>query len=102
MTPEELSDYENYRDTYFGQHEKSGRKIETAIEMFDWLFDVYRHTPREKLLELMAGHLDHESQKNLKQKELAEILCERYVMNMMANGFSVKPPRNMRRGPPSQ
>ncbi len=91
MTPEELADYENFRDTYFGQQEKSGRKIETAIEMFDWLFDIYRHTPRERLLELLAGHLDHESQKKLPQKDLAEILCERYVMSMMARGFSVNP-----------
>lgn len=102
MTPEELNDYERHRETYFDVHEKSGRKVETAIELFDWLFDVYRHTPKEKLLELMAGHTDNDSLRNLQQTELAEILCERYVMNMVANGFSVKPPRNMRRGPPSQ
>ena len=102
MTPEELADYENYRETYFGVHEKSGRKIETAVEMFDWLFDVYRHTPKEKLLELMAGHPDHEGLRDFQQKELAEILCERYVMDMVANGFAAKPPPNKRRGPPSQ
>jgi hypothetical protein len=102
MTPEELDDYEKYPETYFGVHEKSGRKIETAVEMFDWFFDVYRHTPKEKLLEFMAGHPDHEGLRNLPQKELAEILCERYVMNMVAKGFAVKPPRNKRRGPPSQ
>lgn len=102
MTPEEVNDYERHRETYFGVHEKSGHKVETAIEMFDWLFDVYRHTPKEKLLELMAGHPDDESLRNLQQKELAEILSERYVTHMVANGFSVKPPRNMRRGPPLQ
>lgn len=102
MTPEELADYENYRETYFGAHEKSGRKIETAIELFDWLFDTYCHTPKEKLLEHMAGHPDHEGLKNLQQKDLAEILCEHYVMNMVANGFVVKPPRNKRRGPSSK
>lgn len=102
LTPEELADYEKYRETYFGVHEKSGRKIETAVEMFDWLFDIYCHTPKEKLLELLAGHLDHEGLQDLEQNELAEILCERYVMNMGTNGFSVKPLRNKRRGPQSK
>lgn len=102
MTPEELEDYEKYRETYFGVHEKSGRKIETVVEMFDWLFDSYRHTPKERLIELMADHPDQESLRNHKQEELAEILCERYVSSMVARGFAVKPPRNKRRGPPSQ
>lgn len=101
MTPEEVNDCERHRETYFGVHETSGRKVETAIEMFDWLFDVYRHTPKEKLLELMAGHNDSDSLRNLQQRELAEIFCERCVMSMVANGFSVKAPRNMRHGPPS-
>ena len=102
MTPEELDDYEKYRETYFGVHEKSGRNIETAIEMYDWLFDVYRHTPKEKLLEFMADHRDHEDLRKLSQKDLAEILCERYVASMVANGFAVKHPRSRRRAPPSQ
>jgi hypothetical protein len=49
----------------------------------------------------MAGYPNHVSLRNLPQKELAEILCERWVMNMAAKGLSVKTPRNKRRGPPS-
>ena len=102
MTPEELADYDKYRETYFGVHEKSGRKIETAVEMFDWFFDVYRNSPREKLLDLMADQPDHEGLRSLPQKELAEILCERYVMNMVAKGFAVKAAGNKRPHSPSQ
>lgn len=99
MSPDELNDYEKYRETYFGVHEKSGRQIETAIEMFDWYFDVYRNTPKEKLLEFMADRRDYGSLKELQQRELAEILCESYVNNMAAQGHAFKLPRSKRRGP---
>ena len=99
LSPEELVDYAKYPDTFFGVYQKQTGRVETAVEMFDFFFDAYRQTPKGKLLELMAGHPDHEMLRNLSQKELAEILCERYVVNMIAQGFAVKPPRNMRRSP---
>ena len=68
----------------------------------DWFFDVYRNSPREKLLDLMADQPDHEGLRSLPQKELAEILCERYVMNMVAKGFAVKAAGNKRPHSPSQ
>lgn len=93
MTPEELADYLKYPDTYFGVHLKQGRRVETAIELFDFFFDSYRNTPKEKLLEFMAGAHDFEHLKNLDQKELAETLCERYVLNAISQGFGVKQKR---------
>lgn len=102
MTPEELADYDKHRETYFGVHEKSGGQVKTAVEMFDFLFDSYRETPKERLLEFMAAHPDHESLRNLSQKDLAEIFCERHVLGQIAKGFAVKTPRNKRCGPPPQ
>lgn len=93
MTPEELDDYRKYPDTYFGVHQEQGRRAETAIELFDFFFETYQKTPKEKLLEFLDGANDFENLKNLEQKDLAEALCERYVLNAISNGFVVKQKR---------
>ncbi len=93
LTPEELADYEKHPDTYFGVHLQQGRRAETAIELFDFFFESYRNTSREKLLEFLADAPDLESLKGLEQKDLAEILCERYVLHAIAQGFQMKAPR---------
>lgn len=93
MTPEELADYHKYRDTYFGVHHPQGRRAETAVELFDFFCEAYQETPKEKLLELLAGASDIEWLRELGQKELVEMLCERYVLNEISHGFAVKQKR---------
>jgi hypothetical protein len=61
LSPEEVADYEKYLETFFGAYQKQTGRVETVIEMFDFFFDTYRHTPKERLLELMAGSPDHEA-----------------------------------------
>lgn len=98
MTPDELADYAKYPDTYFGIYHRQTRKVETAMEMFDFFVDGYRDTPKERLIELLPNYADKEGLHAMPQKELVELLAERYTMNMIANGFAVKPLRNKRRG----
>jgi len=100
MTPEELADYAKYPDTYFGVYQRQGRKVKTAMEMFDFLVDAYRDTPKERLIELLPNYADQGSLQSMSQKELVELLAERYTMSMIAEGFAVKPLRNRRRSPP--
>jgi len=92
MTPEELADYAKYPDTYFGVYQRQGRKAKTAMDMFDFLVDAYRDTPKERLIELLPNYADQESLQGMSQKELVELLAERYTMSMIAEGFAVKPP----------
>src|ERR1700687_19380 len=99
LSAEELADYHKYPDTFFGVYQKQTGRVDTVIELFDFFFESFRETPKEKLLELIAGHPDHESLRNFSQKELAEILCERYVINVPAQGFAAKTPPSRRRGP---
>jgi len=102
LTPEELADYEKHPDTFFGTYQKQGGKVETAMEMFDFFVDGYRETPKERLLELLPNAPNQETLPLLSQKELVEILAERYTMSMIAKGFAPKLPRNRRPRPPPQ
>ena len=98
MTPDELADYAKHPDTYFGVYQRQTRKVETAMEMFDFFVDGYRDTPKERLIELLPHYADQESLPTMPQKELVELLAEGYTMGAIANGFAVKPLRNKRRG----
>jgi hypothetical protein len=99
MTPDEMADYNKHPDTYFGVYQQQSRKAETAMEMFDFFVDGYRDTPKERLIELLPDYADQKGLHVMSQKELGELLAERYTMNVIANGFVVKPPRNKRRKP---
>ncbi len=100
MTSDELADYAKHPDTYFGVYQRQSRKVETAMEMFDFFVDGYRDTPKERFMELLPNYADQESLHDMSQKELVELLAERYTMSMIAKGFAVKPPRNKRRSRP--
>jgi hypothetical protein len=102
MTPDELADYAKHPDTYFGVYQRQTRKVETAMEMFDFFVDGYRDTPKERLIELLPNYADQESLHAMSQKELVELLAEGYTISTIANGFAVKPPRNKRRSLPSK
>jgi hypothetical protein len=102
MTPDELADYAKHPDTYFGAYQRQNRRAETAMEMFDFFVDGYRVTPKERLIELLPNYTDQEGLHAMSQKELVELLAERYTMSMVAKGFAVKPLRNKRGGLPSK
>jgi hypothetical protein len=90
MTDEELGDYERHPDTYFGVFQHQGRRVETAMEMFDFFADGYRATPKERLIELLANYPDQAELQRLTQKELVDLLAERYTYGAMQNGFKPK------------
>ncbi len=93
MTPDELADYERFPDTYFGVVLPQGRRVETAMELFDFFFESYRDTPREKLLDSLSSATDFAELKHLPQKDLAETLAERHTFGAIARGFAVKKSR---------
>jgi hypothetical protein len=90
MTEQELNDYKRHPDTYFGVVQPQGKRVNTIMELYDFFFDVYGQSSKEKLLELMSGAPDIEQLKVLSQKELAEIYCERCVHSAVGGGFKVK------------
>lgn len=79
LTDDELAAYKKHPDTFFGVYKEQGRKAETPLELFDFFYDVYKKTDKEKLLEFMKDNTDFEDLKNYPQNELAMIYCERLV-----------------------
>jgi len=54
LTDVELAAYQKFPDTFFGidkPHTRGG--ITDPLDLYDWFFNCYRQTPKERLLELM-------------------------------------------------
>jgi len=79
ITDEELSAYRKYPDTFFGVYKQKPKGIKDGLDMFDFLYATYQHTPKEKLLEFLQHHPDFERLKEESQKELGITYCERLV-----------------------
>lgn len=77
LDAEELAEYRRYPDTFFGEVMKPGGKCDTLVELWDFLFETYQHTPRGKLLEFMANASDIEHLHTLGQRDLAITYVER-------------------------
>lgn len=82
LSPEELAAYKRHPDTFFGVEVKAPRKAQTPLELFDFFMDGYKDTPKERLLEFMAGHPDIEELRTLSKEDLTEIYAERCVNSM--------------------
>jgi hypothetical protein len=59
------------------------------MQLYDFFFESYQNTPKERLLELLAGAADIDELTNLGQAELASIYAERCVYGAMATGFQM-------------
>jgi hypothetical protein len=84
ISDEELEAYREHPDTFFGIPCQVTKKAETPIELYDFFYEAYKKTPKEKLLEFMKNWNDFEAMKTLPQGELSKIYCERAVYGAMA------------------
>lgn len=83
MTEDELAAYRKYPDTFFGVYKDQGRKAETPLGLFDFFYDTYKNTSKEKLLELVKKYHDINRLAELDQEELAITFCESNVYAAM-------------------
>jgi hypothetical protein len=79
MTDAELSAYRSHPETFFGVHRAVGGNLDTPFELFEWLHEGYRNTPREKLLEFFSSAPDLAHLSTLPDDELLLVCCERWV-----------------------
>jgi hypothetical protein len=102
MTDTELLAYHRYPDTFFGISKPDTRKIDSPLEMFDFFYETYRHTPRDKLLEFLSTHPHHDKLLNESQEELAITYCEALVHSLINSNQGVQPtPSSIRSAPAS-
>jgi hypothetical protein len=74
----ELEAYRRYPDTFFGTVDNNAnRKCDSILDWYDFFFESYGKTSKEKLLEFMKDAIDIECLKTISQEELAKIYCER-------------------------
>lgn len=99
MTSDELADYAKYPDTYFGVYKRQNRKVETAMDMFDFFVEGNQNTSKEQLIQLLHNYADQEGINAMSQKELVELTAEMFTASAIANGFAVKTLRNNQQKP---
>ena len=58
-------------------------RMNESVEAFDFFLNMYRTTPKEKLLEHMTNQSDIELLRSLSQEDLAEICSERFAYGIM-------------------
>lgn len=71
----ELAAYKKHPRTFFGDLQPK-TKIDDPLEFYDWLYNCYRNTPKEKLLEFMSHYPNIAELKKLSQEELAKLYCQ--------------------------
>ena len=72
----EIDAYRRHPDTFFGVKKDKPKEPQNPFEWFEFFFETYRHSTKEKLLEFMASAKEIDNLKSLPQEELAMIYCE--------------------------
>lgn len=83
ITEQERKVYQQYPDTFFGVYKETSKKIKDPLDLYDFFYNTYRNSTKEKLLEFLKGSPDFDLLKNETQQELAITFCERSVYSIM-------------------
>lgn len=83
ITDEELIAYKKHPEVFFGIPLSVGGKASQPMEIFDFFYNCYKHSTREKLLEFVKDRSDFESIKNLSTEELLITCCEGWTYSAM-------------------
>jgi hypothetical protein len=85
LTDEDLQAYAQHPTTFFGVIDRNaGRPMaKTALDWFNFLWEAYALSSKEKLLEFMKQAPDIELLKRMSQDELATEYCTRMAVSMM-------------------
>lgn len=86
MSDAEMSAYNAHPDTFFGVVRPVGKRLDNPLELFEWLYENYRNTPRERLLEHMASWPDVEELTKLSDEDLLHAYVDRMVNATLARG----------------
>ena len=81
----EMAAWRRHPDTFFGEVGQRTTKANNPLELYDFFYKSYCVTPKERLLELMAGAPDFAELAKLDQAKLASIYAERCVNGVEAS-----------------
>jgi hypothetical protein len=92
LSDAELAAYRAHPETFFGEYRKVGKNTNDPLELFEFIYESYKKTPREKILEWMAKAPDIELLKLLPDEDLRMAFAERNVLSMMQRARKPTPP----------
>lgn len=84
LSDDEMAAWRKHPDTFFGEVGQRSTRAEDPIDLYDFIHNSYRQTPKSRLLELMADASDIEHLKTLDQPQLAAIYAERCANSILA------------------
>jgi hypothetical protein len=87
MTEIELAAYRRHPETFFGKIQHVGGEVKSAYELAEFLYESYQHTPKDKLIEFMAGHPEIERLCAMSQEDLAIFYCEMSALSVDPTAF---------------
>lgn len=84
LSDAEMAAWRKHPDTFFGEVGQRSTKAKDPLDLYEFIHNSYRQTPRERLLELMVEAPDIEHLRRLDQPTLASIYAERCVNSIIA------------------
>ncbi len=91
MTDADFAEYVEYRDVYFGVVKPAGAHPKDEFELFEWLMEVQKNTPRETMLSWFSSTRDRAELEQLSDEDLRITYCEGMVAAVTAQ--RQKPPQ---------
>ncbi|OBS32752.1 preprotein translocase subunit SecA [Pseudomonas syringae pv. syringae] len=85
LTEDELQAHAQHPKTFFGVIDRNAGRLspKTSLDWFDFLWETYSNSTKEKLIELMGHAPDIERLKRMNREELADEYCARMANAMM-------------------
>ncbi|MFN5995633.1 MAG: hypothetical protein ACK47C_19925 [Paracoccaceae bacterium] len=77
LTEREWRAWRLHPETFFGRIEEARKEPENWLEFAHFMYESYKKSTKDKLLEFMAGSQDFAELSQMSQEELAIIYCER-------------------------
>lgn len=90
----ELAAYRQHPETFFGVHLRVGKQARNPLDLFEFLYDNYKNTPRQRLLEFLKSAPDFDELAKLPDDELLLVFCDRHVgavVHMASKGKTGEP-----------
>lgn len=84
LSDAEMAAWHRHPDTFFGEVGQRTTKADHPLDLYDFFCNGYQHTPRERLLEFLAGSSDIAELTKLSQSELVSIYAERCVNSVLS------------------
>jgi len=87
LTEHEISAYRRHPETFFGAYDRNAKQgqINDPLSLFEFLYQCYKQTPRQKLLEFFSSSADHQALTQLDDEDLLREYCARNVAAMLAH-----------------